>query len=60
MCYLLKLADSVKQVPKTFDIAHFGVHAAHDVFSSPKEDKRIGTLYQFKKNLITPNVNFYE
>ena len=47
--HLLNLADCVKQTPKKFEIAHFWVHSlANDAFSSPKADRRIETLHQFK------------
>ena len=41
--------NCVKQTPKTFKIVHFLVHTlAHGAFTSPKVDKKIGTLYEFK------------
>ena len=49
MYNLLNLVECVKPTSKTFGIAHFGVHSlVHCAFSSPKAEKKIGTLYQFK------------
>ena len=60
ICHLINLADCVKQAPKTFETGHFRVHSlAHGIFSSPRANKRIETFYQFNKNLMTLNANFY-
>ena len=49
MCHLLNLADGVKQTLKTFETNKFCVHSlAQSTFSSPKADRTIETLHQFK------------